>query len=62
MWAAGRLVDVCRKEGRSGPLVFVLAQHGTEDSMGLAVVNEQDIVYRDHPKSSETTVDHQAFP
>jgi len=62
MWAAGRLVDMCRREGRSGPLVFVRVRHGTEDWMGLAVVKEQDIVYRDHPKSRETTVDHQTSP
>jgi 3-methylfumaryl-CoA hydratase len=51
-----RIVDVWRKEGRSGPLLFVRVRHEIEDSMGLAVVEEQDIVYRDEPKSSEAPV------
>jgi 3-methylfumaryl-CoA hydratase len=46
-----RVVEVHGKEGRNGPLVFVRIQHKIEDSTGLAVVEEQDIVYRDQPKS-----------
>jgi 3-methylfumaryl-CoA hydratase len=38
-----RIVDVKYKEGRSGRLVFVVVRH----EIGDAVVEEQDIVYRD---------------
>jgi 3-methylfumaryl-CoA hydratase len=50
-----RIVDVSSKEGRRGPLVFVRVRHEIEDTTGLAVVEEQDIVYRDQPKSDETS-------
>jgi 3-methylfumaryl-CoA hydratase len=39
-----RIVDVKYKEGRSGPLVFVVVRH----RIGDAVTEEQDIVYRGH--------------
>ncbi len=50
---ASRIVDVFGKEGRSGPLVFVQVRHEIENSLGIAVVEEQDIVYRDQPKPNE---------
>ena len=40
------LVDVTSKEGRSGPLVFVIVRHEILGSNGVAVVEEHDIVYR----------------
>jgi 3-methylfumaryl-CoA hydratase len=44
------IVDVRMKEGRSGPLVFVTLRHTCRDAGGAAaIVEEQDIVYRDHP-------------
>jgi len=45
-----RIVDVSYKEGRSGPLVFVLVRLEISDSNGLAITEEQDIVYRDEAK------------
>jgi 3-methylfumaryl-CoA hydratase len=48
-----RIVDVSHKEGRSGPLVFVLVRHEISDSEGLALTEEHDIVYRDNPRSSD---------
>ncbi len=39
-----RIVDVRHKEGRSGPLVFVVVRH----EIGDALMEEQDIVYRGH--------------
>lgn len=45
-----RIVDVQHKEGRTGPLVFVVARHEIGNADGIALVEEQDIVYRDHPK------------
>lgn len=50
-----RIVDVSRKEGRSGPLVFVRVRHEIENSTGHAVVEEQDIVYRDQPKPGQAS-------
>ena len=48
-----RIVDVSHKEGRTGSLVFVLVRHEISNSGGLALTEEQDIVYRDNPKPGE---------
>jgi 3-methylfumaryl-CoA hydratase len=48
-----RIVDVNHKQGRSGPLVFVVVRHEISNREGLAVVEEHDIVYRDNPKPSD---------
>ena len=37
------------KEGRSGALVFVTVRHEISDATGVALTEEHDIVYRDHP-------------
>jgi 3-methylfumaryl-CoA hydratase len=68
-----RIVDVNLKQGRSGPLVFVVVRHEISDGNGLAVVEEHDIVYRESPKpgdaptapqkaSSEATWTHEIHP
>jgi len=57
-----RLVSVQRKEGRTGPLVFVIARHEIGDAAGLALVEEQDLVYRDHPKPGDPTPASQLAP
>ncbi len=44
-----RIADVSAKSGRSGDLVFVLVRHEIASPDGIAVVEEQDIVYRDDP-------------
>lgn len=41
-----QIVDVVRKEGRSGPLAFVVVRHTIEGEQGVAIVDEHDIVYR----------------
>jgi len=41
-----QIVDVVAKEGRSGPLVFVVVRHAIRGDAGLAIVEEHDIVYR----------------
>jgi 3-methylfumaryl-CoA hydratase len=41
--------NVQSKSGRSGQLVFVTVQHEVFDTIGLAVREEHDIVYRDAP-------------
>jgi 3-methylfumaryl-CoA hydratase len=42
-----RITDVKLKEGRSGTLCFVAVEHQTSTARGLAIVERQDIVYRD---------------
>jgi 3-methylfumaryl-CoA hydratase len=42
-----RIADVILKEGRSGPLVFVTVRHEIRNEEGVALTEEQDIVYRD---------------
>ena len=39
--------SVRSKEGRSGPLVFVTVRHRVEGSTGVAVDEEQDLVFRE---------------
>jgi 3-methylfumaryl-CoA hydratase len=41
------ILDVKAKSGKSGTLVFVTVQHELAGGRGLAVVEEQDIVYRE---------------
>ncbi|MDN7933822.1 MaoC family dehydratase N-terminal domain-containing protein [Burkholderia metallica] len=43
------ILGVQSKSGRSGTLVFVTVQHETSDADGVAIREEQDIVYRDAP-------------
>ena len=58
-----RIVDVKHKEGRTGELVFVLVRHEISDAEGrLALTEEHDIVYRDHPKAGDPKPTPQAAP
>src|SRR5690606_25234295 len=43
------ITNVTIKEGRSGKMVFVTARHSIHSPRALALVEEQDIVYRDEP-------------
>ncbi|WP_025602096.1 FAS1-like dehydratase domain-containing protein [Burkholderia sp. WSM2230] len=43
------IANVQSKSGRSGQLVFVTVLHEISDAQGLAIREEQDIVYRDAP-------------
>jgi 3-methylfumaryl-CoA hydratase len=45
-----RIADVTIKQGRSGALVFVSVHHAIRGARGLALTEEHDIVYREHPK------------
>jgi len=49
-----RIVDVTKKAGRSGPLVFVLVRHEVARGGRPLIVEEHDIVYREAAKSGET--------
>lgn len=44
-----RIDDIRGKAGRTGELVFVKVRHELHNQDGLAIVDEHDIVYRDHP-------------
>jgi 3-methylfumaryl-CoA hydratase len=56
------IVDVNSKQGRSGPLVFVVVRHEISDREGIAVVEEHDIVYRESPKANEPAAAPQRPP
>ena len=57
-----RIVDVQQKEGRTGTLVFVVVHHEIGNDEGLALVEEQDIVYRDHPNRGDLVPAAQPAP
>ena len=44
--AASTVADITNKQGKSGDLVFVLVRHEIVGEQGLALLEEQDIVYR----------------
>ena len=50
-----RILEVQQKEGRRGPLVFVIVRHEIGSAEKLALLEEQDIVYRDHPKTGDAS-------
>ena len=57
-----RILRVEHKQGRSGPLVFVVVRHEIGNAEGIAVVEEQDIVYRDHARPDGPLLLLQAAP
>ena len=57
-----RIVDVNHKQGRSGPLVFVVVRHEISDGEGMALVEEHDIVYRESPKPNDPAPQPQPAP
>jgi 3-methylfumaryl-CoA hydratase len=48
-----RIADVRFKQGRTGPLVFVLVRHEVANASGIALTEEHDIVYRDHARRGD---------
>jgi 3-methylfumaryl-CoA hydratase len=42
-----RIVDIAEKQGRKGPLVFVLIRHEVGDSDGVALSEDQQILFRE---------------
>lgn len=48
-----QIADVSAKQGRTGPLVFVRVHHEIADAQGVAIVEDQDIVYRGMPQAGE---------
>ena len=53
MQRTSTITKVDAKAGRSGPLVFVTVRHEITSAAGLALTEEHDIVYRDHPVGSK---------
>jgi 3-methylfumaryl-CoA hydratase len=53
MTRTSRIASVKCKEGRTGPLVFVVVRHEIANAAGPAVAEEHDIVYRDHPQPGQ---------
>ena len=45
---ASKIVDVSMKEGASGPLAFVTVEHRVSTGTTDCIIEEHDIVYRDH--------------
>lgn len=57
-----RIAAVERKRGRAGELVFVTVKHELHDAGGLAIDEEQDIVYREAPRADVPAPAPQAAP
>jgi len=51
-----QITDVSHKSGRSGDLVFVQVKHTLSNPQGLALSEEQNIVYRDNPRPDDPVV------
>lgn len=45
----GEILDVNIKQGKTGTLAFVTVQHSLSTGAGLALVEEQDLVFREAP-------------
>jgi 3-methylfumaryl-CoA hydratase len=56
------IVDVSYKEGRTGPLVFVVMRHEIKNNEGVAVIEEHDIVYRGRPGAGDAIQKTQSAP
>jgi 3-methylfumaryl-CoA hydratase len=57
-----RIADVNIKNGRSGALVFVTVRHEITNARGLALSEEQDIVYRGAPQPDAPVPPPQTAP
>lgn len=57
-----RITDVQHKEGRSGSLVFVTVRHEIGNAEGVAVSEEQDLVYRANAKPGDAPAEPRTAP
>jgi 3-methylfumaryl-CoA hydratase len=48
-----RIADVSLKQARTGPLIVVTLRHEISDNDGLALIEEQDILYREEPRPGD---------
>lgn len=49
------IASITPKQGASGPLVFVTVRHVVSNAAGAAVIEEQDVVYRDSTLGKDST-------
>ncbi|MBF8270177.1 MAG: hypothetical protein HW386_1886 [Gammaproteobacteria bacterium] len=56
------IVAVSSRQGRTGPLVFLKISHAISNGQGLAVTEEQDIVYRTEPGPDSPAPAYQSTP
>ena len=54
--------DIKVKEGRSGSLAFVTVKHAYSNSEGVALEEEQDLVYRDNPPAATSVPERKPAP
>ena len=52
----GKVIRIEEKQGRTGRLVFVVVRYEITGENGLAIVEEQDLVYREAPDGAEVPV------
>ncbi len=57
-----KILDVQEKSGKTGKLVFVTVEHRLSGESGLAVVEEQDLVYREPAAPGSVTAPSGAGP
>jgi 3-methylfumaryl-CoA hydratase len=57
-----RIADVQLKQGRTGNLVFVTLHHEFTSEKGIALAEEQDLVYRENAKPGEAAPKPQPAP
>jgi 3-methylfumaryl-CoA hydratase len=57
-----RIADVQLKQGRTGPLVFITLRHEIANEKGIALAEEQDLVYRENAKPGERFLKPQPAP
>ena len=56
------VTDVSFKQGRTGPLVFLKITHEISNDKGIAITEEQDIVYRQEPDPGAPAPSYQSAP
>jgi 3-methylfumaryl-CoA hydratase len=57
-----QIADVREKKGRTGTLVFVTVRHEIGNSRGIALTEDQDLVYRDDAKPGRPAQEARAAP
>jgi 3-methylfumaryl-CoA hydratase len=57
-----RIADVQLKQGRTGNLVFAIVRHEIANEKGIALTEEQDLVYRENPQPGEPAPKAQTAP
>ena len=56
------IADVSFRQGRTGPLIFVKINHEISNDKGIAIAEEQDIVYRQKPVPGDPVPAYQEAP